>query len=322
MISFFGASVTQQKTGYAKKLEEKFQSPVKIFGFGGMHLKDAGICFIDNVLDVKPDVCFIEWLSTGYNETNSKTEEYLDTIVYRFSKANCKLVFLFLPYKNDPQKEDFHNYCKTYLERNKIAFIDVKEFTANEDIELLLRDDVHTTELGSELYSEIIFKEYSKISNEIELSQHLVKTKYTEIKKVFLDRIFDEKVFLQGQCEIIGFQLTIGAHSGIIEVEQDGKVLTFNTWDRWCHYDRKHFNMPMTINGDAVMKVTQKNFDTTSCTVEKDFSIERKKLIIHYVYYVGETLSIKNKSYGQIIHMRKFIKENIKNFFIKIKRSF
>jgi len=42
MIAIFGASVTQQKNGYAYKLSSKIKGKVKIFGHGGMHLNNAG----------------------------------------------------------------------------------------------------------------------------------------------------------------------------------------------------------------------------------------------------------------------------------------
>ena len=43
-ISFFGASVTQQKSGYAQILKRYFESELCfIHGFGSCHLVDAGI---------------------------------------------------------------------------------------------------------------------------------------------------------------------------------------------------------------------------------------------------------------------------------------
>ena len=46
MIAVFGASITQQKTGYAARLNDKLNHPVSVYGYGGMHLINAGICFI------------------------------------------------------------------------------------------------------------------------------------------------------------------------------------------------------------------------------------------------------------------------------------
>ena len=39
---------------------------VNVFGYGSMHLYDAGMCFIDNVLDNNPNYRFIDWMSTGF----------------------------------------------------------------------------------------------------------------------------------------------------------------------------------------------------------------------------------------------------------------
>ena len=90
MIAVFGASITQQKTGYAARLNDKLNHPVRVFGYGGMHLINAGICFIDKVVVESPAYCFVDWFSTAYNEINDDTIQYIDTIVYKFSKIKCK----------------------------------------------------------------------------------------------------------------------------------------------------------------------------------------------------------------------------------------
>ena len=64
MIAVFGASVTQQKNGYATKLQKYFNHPIKIFGYGGMRLNNAALCFIDEVIAPKPSYCFFcLWLA-------------------------------------------------------------------------------------------------------------------------------------------------------------------------------------------------------------------------------------------------------------------
>ena len=52
-INIFGASVTQQKVGYAQILKNNFftDHEINIFPFGGCHLSDAGIVRIDDVLN-------------------------------------------------------------------------------------------------------------------------------------------------------------------------------------------------------------------------------------------------------------------------------
>ena len=123
MIAVFGASVTQQKYGFATKLNKHFNVPIKVFGYGGMHLSNAAICFIDEVISERPTHCFFDWFSTGYNESNDKTVQYIDTILNKCSKNNCKPVFLFLPFKNNPNKNYFHHFCKSVLDNKKVFLL-------------------------------------------------------------------------------------------------------------------------------------------------------------------------------------------------------
>lgn len=94
-IACFGASVTQQNNGYSDKLSILFKKKINKFGYGGEHLFPSGMIFIDEVLKTNPNVCFIDWFSTGYLNLDNNTIDALNTINYKFSKANCKLIFLF-----------------------------------------------------------------------------------------------------------------------------------------------------------------------------------------------------------------------------------
>jgi hypothetical protein len=94
IISFFGASVTQQQTGYVYEFTKLLlNGNVNKYGYGSMHLKDAGICFIDNALQNKPTYLFIEWFVTGHTDTCC--DVYLDTIINKCANINCVPVCLY-----------------------------------------------------------------------------------------------------------------------------------------------------------------------------------------------------------------------------------
>lgn len=186
-ICFFGASVTQQSKGYAALLKEELSENVKVFGFGGMHLKDAGVCYIDKVLEWHPSICFVDWFSTGYKECSKKTEELIDTIIYKFTKASCKLIFLFFPYK-EQEREEFYQFCKEFLQKRKIAFIDVDE-QVREDRETILRDLIHTNDYGSRVYADIIKESYKKMQDQLVLPTEIYDTKYTKIKSIDVELV-------------------------------------------------------------------------------------------------------------------------------------
>ena len=69
-ISFFGASVTQQNDGYVEYFKNKndiIQNyNVEKYGYGSMHLKDAGIIYIDKAMSSSPSYCFLDWFNDDF----------------------------------------------------------------------------------------------------------------------------------------------------------------------------------------------------------------------------------------------------------------
>ena len=91
-IVFYGASVTQQRNGYVDHFAKLSKAQVMKLGFGGMHLNDAGICFVDKAVQTRPDICFIDWFSTAYTGLDSKSDLYIDAIAEKFLKINHLLL--------------------------------------------------------------------------------------------------------------------------------------------------------------------------------------------------------------------------------------
>jgi len=300
MITIFGASVTQQKKGYAAKLKSEFREKMHVFPYGGMHLNNAGICFIDEVLEVDPSYCFVDWFSTSYMDVSDETIEYLDTIIHKFSQKKCKLIFLFLPSTNHNERINFFEFCKNHLERNNIYYIDLNDEI--KDLSGILRDSVHTTDFGSHKYCEIIFRKFIDNRNDISIPAITNFTKYIDIKSLDINRTFNKYIELEGSAEIIGFLLSIGPHSGIVEIISNGSKSKVNTWDPYCHYQRMQIDLALIIEGRIRINVLQDDFDTSSCRRDYDFSDIEKKLIIHEIYYIGDALKISNLSSGKKNH--------------------
>lgn len=151
-IAAFGASVTQQDNGYVDHLAKKLGIKIKKFGYGGMHLPDAGVCFIDKVLSYKPDLCFIDWFSTNYMECTEKTLQCIDTILYKFSLIHCAVVFLIFPERRTDgrqvEKDAFYDFCRTALKECNVAFIDISDELKSTDLSEVLRDSIHTSMEG------------------------------------------------------------------------------------------------------------------------------------------------------------------------------
>jgi hypothetical protein len=289
MYAAFGSSVTQQKAGYVYYLHKKYSLPIMNFGYGSQHLSDAGICHISDVLKITPEYCFIDWFSTGYIEMTEITLEYLDTLVYCFTKKGCKLIFLFLQRKDTDIRLPFYNFVKEYLLRNNLYFIDLTEYI--EYSPQLLRDTVHTTEYGSELYADIIYSQYMKHKETIQLPKDIRNTKYTSIKYITVNKTFTNFVLLNGSCTIVTFDLIIGPDSGIIQINDTQIQL----WDRWCNYNRNNCKISnICITQQTTLTILQDTFDTSACTdTNVQFDKSKKQLHIKNIYYIGDKLCIE-----------------------------
>ena len=300
-IAFFGASVTQQKKGYAKYITDILNFENKIFGYGSMHINDAGICYIDDVIQYNPQYCFIDWFSTGYIEYNKDNFDeiliYVNNIIHKFLSKGIIVIFLFFPdfsinsITNEMvNKKDIYAKLSNYLDSINIPKIDLSEKFTEYQVKAILRDGIHTTEYGSEMYAiniidtflGIIYKNYKipKIFPE--------KTKYNVIKKIDCRIIVEEYITLKGPCEIIGICQTIGPYSGLLQINND---VIINNWDKWCYYERDVIRHNFQVNDIITIKVLNDSLDYSSCHHTCNFNTN-KLLNLKSIYYTGDELEI------------------------------
>ena len=302
MIAVFGASVTAQKNGYARELGKLFGEPLKVFGYGSMHISDAGICFVDKVIEKSPTICFLDWFSTGYREVGNQTEEYIDTLLFKLGRAGCRPIFLFFPFRERDGKEEFHTFCKDLLLSKGISIIDVREEIDVSILDKVLRDGIHTTEYGSKLYSQIIYKKFKEIEPNLALPENIVSTRLTGIRSISVERVFDKKLCLIGNCEIFGFYLTVGPHSGDVEARIGSEAIVFSTWDEWCYFPRETFKIALKVPERAEISILGEEESGIGIHKGTDEKKRKKKLIVHSIYYVGDNLEIENLNTGKRIN--------------------
>ena len=290
-ISFFGASVTQQRDGYWKYFADLNPNlNINNFGYGSRHLNDAGICYIDTVMETKPDYCFIDWFSTGYIKYNEhkfdEIKEYINTIIHKFYSNNIKLIFMIIP-DMTVDKKDIYQKIHEYLITLNIPIINMSE--SFEDLNLILRDGIHTTPFGSQEYAKVINDEFNKnIYGKIQIPEtYPSKTKYCDVKSKDLNITVTDKLVLKGPCEIIGISQIIGPYSGIIDI--DGEKI--NNWDRWCYYDREMVNLKFNVKDITTLKVLEDDFDRSSCEYQINWGV-KKMLRLMTMFYVGDDIEI------------------------------
>lgn len=308
MITIFGASVTQQKNGYAKYLSNVFNNQVSIHGYGGMHLNNAAICFLNEIVRKNPDFCLIDWFSTGYIETNDETEECIEYLIFHLNEINCKPIFLFFPHEKDDLRLCFYQFCKNIIDKKGGEYIDLRMQIDQGELPEILKDDVHTTNYGSKLYASLIEKQLNMHRELTASSNQTVFTSSLQPKMISVEKTFYNRIELRGSCKIIGFLLTIGPHSGIVHVISNGNDFSENIEDKWCNFNRKHFNLAFLVVGEASIEI-----------IQKIGSRKKSKLIVHEVYYSGESLIIENIGDGRRIN---FLSLKLENFISRIKKRF
>lgn len=290
-ISFFGASVTQQKDGYWKYFADLNPSfTITNFGYGSRHLNDAGICYIDTVLNSKPEYCFIDWFSTGYIKYNEdkfdEIKEYINTIIYKFYVNGVKLIFLIIP-DISVDKTEIYKKIHEYLKSISIPVINISD--SFNDLNIILRDGIHTTPLGSQEYAKLISDEFNRnLYNEIEIPvTYPNKTKYCDVKFKNLNLTITDKLVVKGPCEVIGISQKIGPYTGIVDI--DG--VKINNWDRWCYYEREMVNLKFNVLNTTTIKVLDDDFDRSSCEHQINWGV-KKILKLITVFYVGDDFQI------------------------------
>lgn len=166
-IAIFGASVSEQTvkhddqtiTGYVNYLDKKIQAlelnyDIHRITAGSCGIKDAGLALIDDVVNLNPDICILEWCTSG--ETNC-TYDNISSIYNKLTSNNILPINLVLPRSDrDQTQTDVYKYTKEISNKYDLPFWDLSEQVDRTLIELILRDSVHTNHIGAKLYSEFI----------------------------------------------------------------------------------------------------------------------------------------------------------------------
>jgi len=298
-IAFFGASVTQQtkESGYVPQfnnllLNNNYNFNIIQKGFGSMHLYDAGICKINDVVGENPHVCFIDWFSTGLIVTNQAyLHMLLDCIVRKLMLMNCHVCFLLLD-RLDMCENRMLMYTHI-IDYAKIYNIHYIELYNNQNVTELLRDTVHTNTQGALLYSSKIYDyfitnilpndtNYYKIPNENE---------YSNINCVTINKQVKSIIMLSGNFKLIGIQQQLGPFSGIIEITRNNsEKYTESVWDQWCHFTRDNIKIKTEWSETIAIKILQDTFDTSQCKSDIDFDNIEKYIYVYEIYYLGELL--------------------------------
>lgn len=163
-ILFFGASVTAQSThhstglvtGYVDALMSKFSShlySVSRVAYGSSQYSNMGRHGLLNALLRIPSVIFFEWHTTGETHISKDVLEAQHNVL---TKLGVRMVVLVLPSKRHTSEDVIDKY--KMLEEIEIPCLDLRYLIDRGEGEGLLRDEVHTNEIGAATYASHIDK--------------------------------------------------------------------------------------------------------------------------------------------------------------------
>ena len=144
-ILAFGASVTQQggEQGYITHAKNEF-CKIKQVGIGGCHFNDAGYYLLDEAIgEASFDLCLLDWNSTWLE---SFDQNRLESIVKRLLARRILPVFAILPTKLNSTVRPSELLIIEFCGKHCIPLIDLRPGI---DLDIMLRDDYHTNEIGA-----------------------------------------------------------------------------------------------------------------------------------------------------------------------------
>ena len=306
-ILFYGASVTYQ-SGVASYFDnlDKNKFNLSRMSYPSSQFYNAGFYNIPRVkaLAVYPDVIFFEWSTTGENIFDLEKLKY---VISELVNSKIQLVFLLLPKK---ETYKVNRICDDQLydlsSELNIPLLDLRYLLTEKNLELILRDGVHTSEVGGKLYADAIdkFLETQTFGNPKAFALDRVRN--------YSIQIFDGKVTLaEGQLLTLNFDSlseyseiaishTIGPFSPIIEYISEGSIIgTHSIFDQWCYYERDNFT---TLVPQSILKKSSKSLAIKISSELPNFSLTKtgeifnlpKKLDIKSIF----TCDLKNFSHS------------------------
>ena len=291
-IVFFGASVTQQKEpgGYVGEFK-KLHNPdlVHQFGYGGMQIVNAGICFIGEVLEKKPDILVLDWSLTG---GGPKFEMAVKTVIQKAQNAGAHVFFIHFP-----RVDGITALAEKEIERLAPALnysiFDLRTWFPPDLLREGLRDNCHTNAIGAKLYAEAI--KAFLTSTELRLPKPIIerlpfdKIERYPVKKDVYNTL---KFHLTGQ--LIGLYQGIGRFSNVISVQiEDSKECKHSIWDQWCHFERDTIKVSTEpVDSDITISVLNEEIDRHLCKFQVDWAQYKPKLVLHSIMYIGHISNV------------------------------
>ena len=254
-ISFFGGSVTQQgkESGYVVQFK-KLHPELNVFqhGYGGQQIYNAGICYIDEILELSPDVLFLDWSLLPFE--NCSLRHSGGTLLSNFIEKStlvilrkCKDRHIFPVFIHMGRTDNIVAISKLVIDevarKYHVPCIEMNEIH-KDSLALMFRDSFHTNEIGAKNYAQTIkhFLAEQTISfpflGESELDHF--EFPLFSINSIIINKNIKKKFSFRLNGVLVGISQTIGPFSGsVIMKVGDAISQNFKISDQWCYFERE-----------------------------------------------------------------------------------
>lgn len=251
-VIFYGASVTHQSgdSGYFMHVEGKLSKlgwNAARMTYPSSQLSNAGFFNLMNfnAKEDSLDLVVLEWSTTS---ESSYSEKKLKVIFEFFLSKKIPILILVLPQRGNylrPRLSESQMYDAAV--KYKTGLIDLRALCLLHEFSDLVRDDVHTKDLGALLYASCI-ENYFK-SNDFEVVYECSDYEPPIFACLANDLLLKEGEILNFEVASLGpnaeiaIDHIIGPFTPIVEIRSsNGNLVERTFFDPWCHYERQNFN--------------------------------------------------------------------------------
>ena len=258
-ILFYGASVTAQTglTGYFDFVRDALNTlNLETFrvAYGGCHIDDAGFYRLESALTNDLNYIVFEWNTTGLNIYN---ELKLSHILKILKARSIKPIFVIIPQEvtmkgNRNSENQIYSLCNRF----NIPLLDLRVGLSVYDFNEMVRDVVHTNEIGAQFYSNKIIAFLKLVLAEENNYWHEFNAHESDALDLINPKAFAMdltlkvgevlqikiKSFSNVYSEII-IRHRIGPFSPIALISDGAVSRKLSLWDPYCHYEREHFSI-------------------------------------------------------------------------------
>lgn len=282
-IAYAGNSVTAQRQGYQAHLHDHLKqkwscqtAPIRV-ALGAVGSIGLASYWSALIRDRRPEVVFLECSTADIGGATPVPDirVALGHLVHAFQKLGSRICFLYLP-RTDRLASRRSEILRVYehvAEDLGVPSIDLEFRDDLENPELYLYDGVHTTPLGAALIADAIVealqnqeRKHSIVSYRkkelVHAESNLIVHSWQRMSYESVPRVSNFRLgipFAEINCDssatwaspdssLIGLQILLGSHSGVIELRSDKKSRMIQTWDETCERNPRLSYLPIPID--------------------------------------------------------------------------